>query len=308
MQMKEHEPMSKHLTFRIGGEARFFVEVKTVDELKEAIAFAQEKKLPWFVLGGGSNTLCADKGYDGVVIQMANRGVTIDGDRLIAGAGAISVAVARMAGDAGLSGLEWMVSLPGTIGGAVRGNAGCFGGETRDAVESVRVLRDGAIVEVTNADCQFAYRESVFKHNTDIIIDVTFKLAPGSKEEIKAKMDAVLAKRKSTQPSASGTAGCAFKNVEFKDLSEIATVTARGEVPQNFLSKGQLGSGWIIDQLDLKGKKIGGISISPVHGNFLINDGTATADDVLQLLSFIKTRARDELGVQLHEEIQYLGF
>lgn len=308
MQMKEHEPMSKHLTFRIGGEARFFVEAKNSDELKEALAFAREKSLSWFVLGGGSNTLCADKGYDGVVIQMANRGVAIDGDRLIAGAGAISVAVARMAGDAGLSGLEWMVSLPGTIGGAVRGNAGCFGGETRDAVESVRVLRDGVIVEVTNADCQFAYRESVFKHNTDIIIDVTFKLAPGSKEEIKAKMDAVLAKRKSTQPSASGTAGCAFKNVEFKDLSEIATVTARGEVPQNFLSKGQLGSGWIIDQLDLKGKKIGGISISPVHGNFLINDGTATADDVLQLLSFIKTRARDELGVQLQEEIQYLGF
>lgn len=291
MTIKENEPMSKHLTFRIGGAARFFIEVKDVGELGEAIEFAKQKNLPWFVLGGGSNTLCADAGYDGVVIQMANRGWSL-GDhslgKMTVGAGAMSVAVGRAAGDTGLTGIEWMVSLPGTIGGAVRGNAGCFGGEMKDVVESVRVFRDGAVVELANADCQFAYRESIFKHNHDIIIDVTFRLTSGDKEFIKAKMTEVLGKRKSTQPTASGTAGCAFKNP---------------------LVDGKLMScGKLIDDLGLKGTKIGGISISDVHGNFLINDGTATADQVVQLISLIKTRARNELGVQLQEEIQYIGF
>ena len=288
MTIKENEPMSKHLTFRIGGPAKFYIEVKTVEELKEALVLAKEKNLPWFVLGGGSNTLCSDKGFDGVVIQMANREVVVEGDRLTAGAGAISVAVSRSAESASLSGLEWMVSLPGTIGGAVRGNAGCFGSETKDALESVRVLRDDQVVELMNVDCAFAYRESAFKHNSDVVIDATFKLTVADKAKIKSKMAEVLSKRKSTQPTASGTAGCAFKN----PLVDGALAS----------------SGKIIDELGLKGTKIGGISISDVHGNFLVNDGTATADDVLQLLSLIKTRARNEKGVQLQEEIQLIGF
>lgn len=297
MTIKENEPMSKHLTFRIGGPARYFVEIKTVEELQQAIDMAKEKSLPWFVLGGGSNTLCSDKGYDGVVIQMANREVTIVDNKLTAGAGAISVAVARAAGDASLSGIEWMVSLPGMIGGAVRGNAGCFGGEMKDVVATVTVFSPparggagggGSIHILNNSDCHFAYRESIFKTNHDVIIDVTLKLIPGDKETIKAKMNEVLGKRKATQPTASGTAGCAFKNplVDGKLLS----------------------CGKLIDELGLKGTKIGGISVSDVHGNFLINDGTATADQVIQLLSLIKMKARDERGVELTEEIQYLGF
>ncbi len=286
--IKENELMSKHLTFRIGGPARFYIEVKNVDELKGALAFAKEKSLPWFVLGGGSNTLCSDKGFDGVVIQMANRDVSVEGDRLTAGAGAISVAVSRSAESASLTGLEWMVSLPGTIGGAVRGNAGCFGSETKDLVDTVRVLRDGEVIELKSTDCAFAYRESAFKHNSDIVIDATFKLAAGDKATIKGKMAEILGRRKTTQPTASGTAGCAFKN----PLVDGALVSC----------------GKIIDELGLKGTKIGGISISDVHGNFLINDGTATADDVLQLISLIKLHARDEKGVQLQEEIQLIGY
>lgn len=288
MTIKENEPMSKHTTFRIGGPARFYLEVKSIVELKEAIEMARQKSLPWFVLGGGSNIMCSDKGYDGVVIQMANRDLIIDGDRLVAGAGAISVAVSRAAEAAGLSGLEWMISLPGTVGGAVRGNAGCFGSETKDVLESVRVLRDGVVIELQNADCAFAYRESIFKRNQDVIIDATFKLAPEEKEQIKAKMTEVLGKRKTTQPIAAGTAGCAFKNPLVN-----GTLTSCGK---------------IVEELGLKGMKIGGISISDVHGNFLINDGTATADQVVQLIALVKTRARNEMGVQLQEEIHYLGF
>jgi len=288
MIIKEHEPMSKHTSFRVGGAARWFVQPGNVQEVQEAIVFAQEKKLPWFVLGGGTNTLVSDKGFEGVIINITNRAVKIDGERVTAAAGAMSVSVARSAADAGLSGMEWAASLPGTIGGAVRGNAGCFGGEMKDAVESVRVLRDGSTMELKNADCQFAYRESCFKHNKDVIIDVTLKLTTGDKQMVKAKMDEMMNKRKTTQPIASGTAGCAFKNP---------------------LVNGKLTScGKIIEELGLKGMKIGGIQISEIHGNFLINDGTATADNVVQMISFVKTRARDELGISLQEEIEYVGF
>lgn len=291
MQFYENESLSKHTSFRVGGPARWFIEAKSLQEVEEAMAFAQEKGVPWFVLGGGTNTLVSDKGFDGLVIKMSNREVKIDPSTgsgrsvlLTAGAGAMSVSVARAAADAELSGLEWAASLPGTIGGAVRGNAGCFGGEMKDVVESVRTLDK----TMTHADLAFGYRDSAIKHSKEIILEVTLKLVKGDKVEIKKKMDEVMSKRKVTQPIASGTAGCAFKNP---------------------LVDGKLMScGKIIDDLGLKGTKIGGIQISDVHGNFLINDGTATADDVVQMIAFIKTRARNELGIQLQEEIEYLGF
>lgn len=284
MQLRENEPMNKHTSFRVGGPARWFVEAKSAEEIQEAILFAKEKDVAWFILGGGTNTLVSDKGFDGLVIKMSNREVKIEGKRMIVGAGAMSVSAARAAADAELSGLEWAASLPGTIGGAVRGNAGCFGGEIKDVVESVRTLDK----TMTHADLAFGYRDSAIKYSKEIILEVTLKLMKGDEVEIKKKMDEVMAKRKVTQPIASGTAGCAFKNP---------------------LVNGKLIScGKIIDDLGLKGTKIGGIQISDVHGNFLINDGTATADDVVQMIAFIKTRARNELGIQLQEEIEYLGF
>ena len=279
--------MSKHTSFRVGGPARWFVEVKSGEELQEAIGFAEEKKLPWFILGGGTNTLVADKGFDGLVIKMSNRDVRIEGERMMVGAGAMSVSVARAAADAGLSGLEWAASLPGTIGGAVRGNAGCFGGEMKDCVERVKIFGSEA-KDLTNYDLRFGYRDSAIKHSKSIVLEVTLKLTQGDKVEIKKKMDEFMGKRKTTQPIASGTAGCAFKNP---------------------LVHGTLMScGKIIDDLGLKGTKIGGIQISEVHGNFLINTGGATADDVVQMIALMKTRARNELGIQLQEEIEYLGF
>lgn len=279
--------MFKHTSFRVGGPARWFVEVKSGEELQEAIDFAEEKKMPWFILGGGTNTLVADKGFDGLVIKMSNRDVRIEGERMMVGAGAMSVSVARAAADAGLSGLEWAASLPGTIGGAVRGNAGCFGGEMKDCVERVKIF-GSETKDLTNYDLRFGYRDSAIKHSKSIVLEVTLKLTQGDKGEIKKKMDEFMGKRKTTQPIASGTAGCAFKNP---------------------LVHGTLMScGKIIDDLGLKGTKIGGIQISEVHGNFLINTGGATADDVVQMIALMKTRARNELGIQLQEEIEYLGF
>lgn len=310
-QYKDNEPLAKHVNFRIGGPAKYFVEARSTQDLVEAVKIAKEYSLPYFILGGGSNTLVSDEGYQGLVIKAANRNTRYDGDLVTAEAGVISATVARGSADKGLRGFEWAVSLPGTIGGAVRGNAGCFGGEVKDNLVSVKLLRDGQVIDVPAADMHYAYRHSVLKepgHEQDVILEATFKLTPGDRAEALALIEKNLAGRKASQPLGSSSAGCMFKNFEFKTEDEILKIKHSTVVPEQMLAMHRLGAGWIIDQLGLKGTKIGDAQIAPQHGNFLLNVGHATAKDIVTLISFVKTRARDEFGVQLHEEVQYLGF
>lgn len=306
--LKENEPLAKYTNFRLGGPGRWFVDAKTVEEVRQAVEIADENKIPWFVLGGGSNTLVSDKGFEGLVIRIVMRHHAIKGTTVIAEAGVISVALARATAEAGLAGFEWAISLPGTIGGAARGNAGCFGGEMRDVVKSVDVLRDGKIVKLSSKDLKFGYRESVIKHSQDIVLSVTLELKRGDATELKKKLDEMLGQRKATQPLYAGSAGCMFKNVEVEDSADLEKLTKEVDVPPTMLAKKRISAGWLIDQMDLKGKKIGGAQISPEHGNFVINVGGATADDVVQLSAYVKTQARNRFGIQLQEEVQYLGF
>ncbi len=310
--LKEQEPLAKHVNIRIGGPADFYLEAKSSDEIVRAVEACLADGLPFVVFGGGSNTLPSDEGFRGLVIQAANRGWSIDGERVYAEAGVPSAFLARKTAEAGLTGLEWAVSLPGTVGGAVRGNAGCFGGETKDALASVDALRvaDGKVERVvyTPVDCRFGYRESAFKRSADIILDVEFELAHAPKEACLAKLDAVLSQRKLEQPSDNPSAGCMFKNFDFTDEADIAKLKAALEVPEAFLKAKRIPAGWLIEQADLKGTTIGGARVSPKHGNFLVNLGNATASDVLQLISLVKMKIRDLYGVQLEEEVQLLGF
>jgi UDP-N-acetylmuramate dehydrogenase len=307
--LKENEPMSKHTNFRIGGPARWFVDAKTEDEIRQAVELATNSGVPYFVLGGGSNTLCNDAGYEGLVIQIGMRAHRIEGNKAYAEAGVISAALARAAAEAGLAGFEWAISLPGTIGGAVRGNAGCYGGEIKDTLVSARVLHDGKIVEISNANLKFGYRESAIKHSNDIVLSATFELKPGDRDALLAKEKDLLERRKKSQPLYAGSAGCVFKNFEAADDAQLQRIAAKIDVtlPPEMIASRRLGAGWVIDQLDLKGKRIGGAMISPEHGNFIINTGNATASDIVQLIAMAKMYARDRFGIQLEEEVQYLG-
>lgn len=325
--LKENEPLAKHTNFRIGGPARWMVEARNEGELKEALVLTKANDVPIFVMGGGSNILASDAGFSGLIFVMGMRGIKIgsetDGDRIVtAEAGAMSAALARATVDVGLQGLEWMISLPGTVGGAVRGNAGCFGGETKDVLKSVRVLRcvpplpEGGqwgvgacnVIELSDNDLEFGYRESALKRSDDILLSVTFKLRPGNKTELQKKMNLALGVRKAKQPLYAGSAGCIFKNYEYADEAEIAKLKAAADVPEEMLKAKRIGAGWIVDRLDLKGTRIGRAEVSREHGNFIINTGGATADDVIQLIALIKTRARNEFGITLREEVQYVGF
>ncbi|MBI4435137.1 FAD-binding protein, partial [Candidatus Uhrbacteria bacterium] len=210
----ENEPMSKHTNFRIGGPAKWFVEVRSVEELQNVLAVASENGLATFVFGGGSNLLASDLGFDGIVIKIAMRTYDIQGTRVRADAGVLSSALARATGNAGLKGLTWAVSLPGTVGGGVRGNAGCFGGEMRDHCTSVLVHRNESLVEMGKDELKFGYRESAIKHSNDIILSATFDLEEGDARELKSELDDKLMKRKISQPLDAGSAGCMFKNYE----------------------------------------------------------------------------------------------
>jgi len=305
---KENEPLAKHVNMKIGGPARFFVEAKSNGDIGVAAFLANSEKIPFFILGGGSNTLVADEGYSGLVIKTANRNVRIEDDRVMAEAGAMSALVARKTANAGLRGFEWAVSLPGTIGGAVRGNAGCFGGEIVDTLESVKLLRDLEIIDVPANELNLKYRSSILKEpgNHDIVLEATFKLTPGDRIEALALIDKNLDGRKKSQPLGSASAGCMFKNFEYKDDGEVGEMGKLG-IPEEMTKRHRIAAGWIIDKLGLKGTKVGDAMVSDQHGNFLMNTGHATAKDIKSLIDLVKNTVSDKFGVELEEEVQYLG-
>lgn len=307
----ENEPMNKHTSFRVGGPARLYFVAKTSDELLKAVQAANAASVPWAIYGGGSNLLVSDDGYQGLLIQAANRVVEISGNTVKAEAGAITVMVARKSVDAGLTGFEWAIGVPGTIGGAVYGNAGCYGGEMKDVVTSVDALHvaSGKRVTLSNTECEFGYRESLFKREPHVILGCSLELAPSPDVEAsKARLNEIIEKRKESQPMAKSSCGCVFKNFDFEDESELDILRRSVEVPEAMLKHKRLSAGWLVEQVGMKGHKIGNVQVSEKHGNFFENHGDARAQDILALISYVKMKVRDELGIELQEEVQLLGF
>lgn len=308
---KENEPMSAHTYLKIGGPARLYLVVNTTEEFVAAIEAAKRLEIPWAVIGGGSNLLVSDEGFVGVVIQAADRSYRISGDSVTAAAGVFTGLLAKATVEVGLVGFEWGVGVPGTIGGAIYGNAGCFGGEMKDVVSSVQAfdLTRGARVTYSNTECRFGYRDSRCKHEPHVILATTLSLRAGDPIAARHKIEEIMEKRRETQPQGSFSAGCLFKNFEFRDESELEKLRREGdEIPKEFLEKRRIPAGWLIEHLGLKGHTIGKAQVSLTHGNFLVNLGGATAQDVIALSNDIKMKVRDELGILLEDEVQLLGF
>ncbi|MCW1892325.1 MAG: UDP-N-acetylmuramate dehydrogenase [Candidatus Uhrbacteria bacterium] len=306
----ENEPMAKHTNFRIGGVARYYVVASTKEACIHAIEVAERAGIAWYVYGGGSNLLVADKGFDGLMIQVGFRSMEVNGEEIVCDAGVITALVARKAAEAGLAGFEWAAGVPGTIGGAIYGNAGCYGGEMKDAIVSVDAYRlsDRQCVTLTNAECGFGYRESHFKKDRHIIFGCTLRLVPGDAKASLQRIDEINAKRKEKQPLGESGAGCMFKNVEFADVSEIAQLQSEVDVPASMIASKTIGAGWLIDHAGLLGRRIGNIEVSPKHGNFLINHGGGTADEVAQLVSICQMEVRNRFGIRLQTEVQFVGW
>ncbi len=312
--VREHEPLSLHTHFKTGGPARYMATAETADEMVALVKVAVDSDINWIILGGGTNVLVNDAGFDGLVIKAANRNVEINAEtgQVTAEGGALSSSVARKTAEAGLTGFEWAISLPGTIGGAVRGNAGCFGGETKDHLVEIEVLdaEEGRVKRVSKKALQMGYRESKVKRRPWVVLRAFFQFDHDTTERTKMRLEEVLKCRLATQPKNAKCAGCAFKNFEFETSEDIAKLTAAlgDAIPPHFLEQKRIPAGWLVERLDLKGTCIGGACVSAVHGNFITSDGTATGDQIAELLALLKTRVRNAYGIQLQEEVQFIGF
>ena len=310
--IRAHEPLARHTVFKIGGPADFYIETTTSDELILALHEAKSRGLPWVILGAGSNVLISDPGYRGTVIHpvggsVRSRGTTVEADA--------AVAMARVAAESlrrGLTGFEWAIGVPGSIGGSVRGNAGCFGREMKDLLERVRVydaLR-GAVLQFSNAECEFAYRESIFKRRPElVVVSAALALHPGDPAIGRERLQEFTRHRAETQDIGSQSAGCIFKNVRWDRRGQDPQRLA-GRFPElgPFVQKPNIPAGFLIDQVGLKGRRVGGAMISSRHGNFIVNTGPATAEEVLILISMAKEYVHRHYGLLLEEEIQYVGF
>jgi UDP-N-acetylmuramate dehydrogenase len=308
--IKKNIILSKYSTFKIGGLADFFIEVETVDELIRAILWANNKKIKFYIIGGGSNILINDKVVSGLVIKVAIDKIEIKKNQLKVGAGIRLNQAVILAYENSLSGLEWAVGIPGSIGGATRGNAGAFGGSMADIIDKISVYDTvkKSVVEYKKTNSHFKYRNSIFKlKNNLIVLEVVLKLTKGKRSDIKIKMDNILKKRSINLPKGL-SAGSVFKNITIKDLSANNRSLLIKAVTEKVIKDKKVPVGWIIDQLDLKGKVIGGAKISNEHSNVIVNWKDATSDDIVTLISFIKTKVRNKLQLQLNEEIEYIGF
>ena len=283
--IQHDEPMARHTTLRVGGPADVYIEPATEADLAAILKYCGKERVEFFILGRGSNLLVRDGGFRGMVICLSSSEfsrIKIDGTRIHAGAGAKQKNVAGEAKRAGLSGVEFLDGIPGSIGGALRMNAGAMGGETFNAVESVRVMDfAGNIRELTPPEMTVSYRHCVTLKN-HVALSAVFRCAPAPRAEIEARMKVYSEKRWCSQPAAP-SAGCLFKNPP--------TIPA----------------GRLIDELGLKGTKVGDAQVSQEHGNFLVNDGGATAKNVLELIGFLQARAKAERGIDLQVEVEIIG-
>lgn len=294
-------------TFRIGGEAEFFAVIKNRPELAEAVAWSKIKKLPLSVLAGGSNILITRKKIPGLVLKIAGPDYAVQRNYLTSWAGTGLTKLAEMSAEAGLSGLEWASGIPGSIGGAVRGNAGAYGSDISGSVAEVEAydLIKNKFVTLDNQAGGFGYRDSIFKKRKNlIIVGVKLKLVKARPSEIKALSRKNFNDRFKKLPKRP-SAGCIFKNLEYEKIVKQNKKLAEDLAAAGLVRGGKVGVGYLIDRLGFKGKIRGGAKVSENHANFIINTGQAQAKDALQLIKLIKTRVKHKYKINLEEEIQY---
>ncbi len=280
------EPMSRHTTFRIGGEAACFIRISSEEQLRKLIPYFKNVGIEYFVLGKGSNLLVGDKGYPGVILQISDacQQIEAEGNRLQVQAGAALSKVALFAMERGLEGLEFAAGIPGTVGGGVVMNAGAYGGEMKQVVESVRVLSsEGEILTLDNDTMEFGYRTSIIRNRNFTVLSVTFRLREGNREEIRARIEDFQKRRMEKQPLNYPSAGSTFKR------------------PEGYFA------GKLIMDAGLRGFQIGDARVSDKHCGFVVNVGKATARDVTDVIEEVQEKVRERFGVSLEREVIYLG-
>lgn len=299
--------LSGHTTFKIGGKAKYFLIVHNKEELIKAALVVKKYHLPLLVLGGGSNLLISENGWKGMVIKnQIAKFQGLPGDILYGEAGVPLSKIIKASADNSLTGFEWAAGIPGTLGGAIAGNAGAFGSSMESAVKSVEAfdIKNGEVINFNREECLFGYRNSLFKKNKNLVIlSCELQLKKGSGSEIKEKIQAHLAYRHARHPK-EPSAGSIFKNVALSELEK--DFFSRFPEAEKVVKEGKLPVAYLIDQAGLKGKTVGGAKVSEVHPNFIINVGQAKSKDIKGLIKLVKKAIKEKFSVQIKEEIIFL--
>ena len=287
-QIKINEPMKNHTNFKVGGNADIYVIAKTIEQIQAVLKLVKQYQIPLTILGNGSNVLVSDKGIRGIVLSVSISQFEIEKNKengiITVGAGEPLGKIAYSLVKEEIAGFEFAGGIPGTIGGAIRMNAGAYGGEIKDCIQSVTYLtQEGELKELSNQECEFSYRHSIFCDKNFIIVKAQMILPYGEKQEIQAKMEEYAKSRKEKQPLMFPSAGSTFKRgTDF--------VTAK-----------------LIDECGLKGYKVGDAQVSIMHAGFVVNTGSATAKDIIEVVQHVKQTVFEKTGKQIELEVELLG-
>lgn len=284
--------LSRFTTFKTGGPAKYFLTVKSAEEVSESVKTAHRLQIPFFIVGGGSNLLVSDCGFEGLMIKVNVSGLRlIDSNLIFCGAGEELMDLINFSADNSLTGLEFASGIFGLVGGAIYGNAGAYGGEIADIIKEITLVdMDGNIKKVDANYCEFGYRDSLLKKSNEVVIDALFELSAGEKTDIRSKIDEIIAIRAKKHPVEGKCAGSFFKNI-----------------PDPKEKHGKLPAGRLLEQAGCKGLKVGGAQVFEKHANIIVNRGDATSSDIRKLADIMKERVSEKFGILLEEEVIQIG-
>jgi UDP-N-acetylmuramate dehydrogenase len=297
--------LSRHTRFGIGGPADALVQAASEDAFAQALRVSQASGADYSVIGSGTNLIVSDSGFPGIVLRLTANAIEHDGQTLRAAAGAELQALVDYSIDHGLRGLETMTGIPGSVGAAVYGNAGAYGHSIDERVRCVRFLDGPSVRSFGTAECRFHYRESVFKKNKDwIILGVELAMTPAPTAELRQTADEIFKIRLAKYPATMQCAGSIFKNLILAELPE----SVRRQIPDRVVREGKAPSAYFLEQVGAKGMRSGGIHVADYHANLIYNTGGGTARELCELIGELKARVRRQFGLELEEEVQYVGF
>jgi UDP-N-acetylmuramate dehydrogenase len=297
-------PLSRYTRFAIGGPAGIFAETCSAEAFMAAIRAARATGIDTIVIGGGTNLIVSDAGYRGLVLRFRDDRVSAHSSRVTVGAGAVLQDLVDFANARGLKGLETLAGIPGWVGAAVYGNAGAYGHAINERIARVHFFDGDTVRTFDNAQCEFRYRESIFKQRKQwIIFSTELTLDPADAAELQRISAEILAVRNAKFPPTMKCAGSIFKNFLLKDLP--SDVAAR--VPSSVIREGKIPAAWFLEQVGAKGMRHGGIQVADYHANLIYNAGDGTAVELCAVIAELKSRVRVQFGIDVEEEVQYVG-
>jgi UDP-N-acetylmuramate dehydrogenase len=298
-------PLAAYTRFGIGGPADLFVETPNPDSFIQALRIVRANVIETVVVGGGTNLIVADEGFRGAVLKLVNSSIEAGSNRARVDAGVVLQRLVDYTVDLGLQGLETMTGIPGSVGAAIYGNAGAYGHSIAECIATVRFFDGREVRELSNTECGFRYRESVFKRRKDwIIFSAELVMKPGDAGLLRETADRILDTRNRKYPPTMKCAGSIFKNFLFSDLPPAVAAA----VPPNVVIEGKVPSAWFLEQAGAKGMRLGDIQVADYHANLIYNDGQGTARQLAEIIDELKRRVNDRWGIGIEEEVQYVGF